>query len=158
MSRHMLPALIWAAAVSCKSRWEQHRTCLAYFVMGRSRDTMSTIWKAPCLLFRIGFWPVMNSAGKPPAGTFACFVAAKPSTNVLISNYQLRTNCYSHVRGSCILHAVQENQPSCEYATAVEKLVAPGPRVLRATPHLPGLPVPQGIRSMQGLRKNFFTL
>ena len=38
-----------------------------YFVSGSIIRTTSTIWKLPCLLDLIGFWPVIISMGMPPS-------------------------------------------------------------------------------------------
>ncbi len=66
--------------------------CRVYLVSGRIASTTSTIWKWPCRLVLIGFWPVIISIGMAP---------------------------------------------SCAYAAAVTRLVAPGPSVDRHTPALP---------------------
>ena len=49
----------------------RHGTCLLYLLMRWKRLTVSTIWKAPCLLFRMGFCPVMKRAGKAPRCEYA---------------------------------------------------------------------------------------
>ncbi len=36
--------------------------------------TTSTIWKCPCLLVLIGFWPVTISIGMPPSWAYAAAV------------------------------------------------------------------------------------
>ena len=38
-----------------------------YLVRGRIISTTSRIWKRPCLLVLIGFWPVIISIGMPPS-------------------------------------------------------------------------------------------
>ena len=44
---------------------------------------MSTIWKWPCFEWRMGFWPVRITIGKPPRCAYAAavekFVAPGPS-------------------------------------------------------------------------------
>jgi hypothetical protein len=46
-------------------------TCRAIFVKGRTVATTSTIWKAPCRLLRIGFWPVIMIIGIAPRCAYA---------------------------------------------------------------------------------------
>mmetsp|Transcript_47238 Transcript_47238/g.84525 ORF Transcript_47238/g.84525 Transcript_47238/m.84525 type:complete len:216 (-) Transcript_47238:433-1080(-) len=41
-------------------------TVLVNLVISLKWPITSTIWNAPCLLCRMGFWPVMHSIGNPP--------------------------------------------------------------------------------------------
>ena len=56
-----------------------------YLVRGRIIGTTSTSWNCPCLLVRIGFWPVIISIGIAPSSAYAAavtrFVAPGPSVD-----------------------------------------------------------------------------